>query len=115
MLEIYNEKLYDLFNPLTNSYSEIKLKEVNEYIYLEGLQEILVENKDELLDLIKVGHRGRKIASTLTNDVSSRSHTILFVYRNFKCKGQEYRSKLCFIDLAGSEKIKKSGAKGQTL
>lgn len=38
MLEIYNEKLMDLFNPLTNSYCEIKLKEFNDSIYLEGLQ-----------------------------------------------------------------------------
>ena len=27
MVEIYNEKLMDLFNPLTNSYKEIKMKE----------------------------------------------------------------------------------------
>ena len=42
MLEIYNEKLVDLFNHITNSNVEIKLKESNECIYLEGLQEIIV-------------------------------------------------------------------------
>lgn len=51
----------------------------------------------------------------MNNDVSSRSHTILFVYRNFQCRGQDYRTKLCFIDLAGSQKVRKSGVKGQTL
>ena len=34
MLEVYNEKLVDLFNPFTNSNVEIKLKEANECIYL---------------------------------------------------------------------------------
>ena len=105
----------DLLNPLTNSYSDVKIKEINETVYLDGLQEILVENEDELLNLIKLGHKGRKIAATYNNDISSRSHTILFVYRNFICKDQEYRCKLCFIDLAGSEKIRKSGVQGQTL
>jgi hypothetical protein len=68
-----------------------------------------------MLKLIQHGHKSRKIAATMTNDVSSRSHTILFLYRNFECRGCEYKTKLCFIDLAGSEKIRKSGVKGQTL
>lgn len=65
--------------------------------------------------MIREGHRGRKVAATMSNDLSSRSHTILFVYRKFECKGQTHRNKLCFIDLAGSEKVRKSGVKGQTL
>jgi hypothetical protein len=49
-----------------------------------------------------MGHKGRKIAATMNNDVSSRSHTILFVYRSYTCRGQDFKNKLCFIDLAGS-------------
>ena len=67
------------------------------------------------MNLIKLGHKVRKTASTSTNDTSSRSHTVLFLYRNFKCQGEDVRCKLCFIDLAGSEKVRKSGAQGQTL
>jgi kinesin family protein 5 len=37
------------------------------------------------------------------------------VFRTFYCKGVEHKCKLCFIDLAGSEKVRKSGVKGQTL
>ena len=67
------------------------------------------------MDLIKFGYRDRKIATTHNNDCSSRSHTILFVYRTTVSNGKTYRNKLCFIDLAGSEKIRKSGVSGQTL
>lgn len=82
---------------------------------LEGLVEVRVENHYEVMDLIRFGYRDRKIASTYNNDCSSRSHTILFVYRTSSCDNKLYRNKLCFIDLAGSEKIRKSGVTGQTL
>jgi hypothetical protein len=84
-------------------------------VYLEGLVEVTVENHEEIMELIKFGYRDRKIATTQNNDCSSRSHTILFVYRTYKCQESTYRTKICFIDLAGSEKIRKSGVKGQTL
>lgn len=82
---------------------------------LEGLVEVRVEDHYEVMDLIRFGYRDRKIASTHNNDCSSRSHTILFVYRTSSCGDKLYRNKLCFIDLAGSEKIRKSGVTGQTL
>jgi len=54
------------------------------------------------MDLIHFGYKDRKIATTYSNDCSSRSHTILFVYRT-KTEGDKIiRNKLCFIDLAGS-------------
>ena len=34
------------------------------------------------------------------------------MYRNMKCGGKVYRNKLCFVDLAGSEKIRRSGVRG---
>jgi len=67
------------------------------------------------MNLISYGYRDRKIASTYNNESSSRSHTILFVYREYRSHDKECKTKMCFIDLAGSEKIRKSGVKGQTL
>jgi hypothetical protein len=102
ILEIYNEKLIDLFDPLKQSVDGIKMKEINDSVVLEGLVEVRVENHLEVMDLIRFGYKDRKIASTYNNDCSSRSHTILFVYRMHRCNDKEYRTKLCFIDLAGS-------------
>lgn len=63
------------------------MKEKGEGVILEGVAEVCVENSNELLTLVKLGHKGRKTAATLSNDVSSRSHTILFLYRNWVHKG----------------------------
>jgi len=54
------------------------------------------------MELIRFGYRDRKIAATYNNDASSRSHTILFLYRNYLCQDKPHKNKLCFIDLAGS-------------
>lgn len=85
ILEIYNEKLIDLFDPLKQSAEGVRLKELNDTVILEGLVEVKVENHLEVMDLIRFGYKDRKIASTYNNDCSSRSHTILFVYRVHRC------------------------------
>ena len=114
ILEIYNEKLIDLFDPLKQA-EGVRLKEVNDAVILEGLVEVRVDDHHEVMELIRFGYKDRKIAATHNNDCSSRSHTILFLYRIHRCKDREYRTKLCFIDLAGSEKIRKSGVRGVNL
>lgn len=63
----------------------MRLKELNDAVILEGLVEVKVENHLEVMDLIRFGYKDRKIACTYNNDCSSRSHTILFVYRVHRC------------------------------
>ena len=67
------------------------------------------------MELIRFGMKDRKVAMTHNNDCSSRSHTVIFVYRTGIVDGKEVRNKICFVDLAGSEKVRKSGVKGQNL
>lgn len=93
----------------------MRIKEAAESVALEGLVEVRVESLQEVMELIRFGYRDRKIATTHNNDCSSRSHTILFLHRTHACNDRTFRNKLCFIDLAGSEKIRKSGVSGQTL
>eukprot|EP00494_Astrolonche_serrata_P029426 UN29693 len=50
------------------------------------------------------------------NATSSRSHSILSFTINVEmCSGQKKQAKLNFADLAGSEKVGKTGAKGDRL
>ena len=66
--------------------------------------------------MINFGHGLRKVAQTYHNDYSSRSHTMLFIhYKRTDDLNRIRKSKLCLIDLAGSEKVSKTGATGDTL
>ena len=50
---------------------------------LDGLVDARVDSYEEIMEVIHYGYRDRKTAITNNNDCSSRSHTILFVYRHY--------------------------------
>ena len=61
--------------------------------------------------MILEAQKHRRVAKTKINENSSRSHTILTLRITY----EEYECKLCLIDLAGSEKVSKSGVYGHSL
>ena len=66
---------------------------------------------------MRLGGRNRSIAATRMNERSSRSHSIFIVtvfQRDTKTETAKL-GKLYFVDLAGSEKIGKTEAKGKVL
>ena len=71
--------------------------------------------------LIQHGSKSRSTGSTLCNEQSSRSHSILTIHveSQLSARGitqKELRmGKLHLVDLAGSERVSMSGATGQTL
>lgn len=66
---------------MLGSSSDLKLKESkNGEVYIDGLNEIYIENEDEMMMLVKEGAKLRKVTSTKLNQESSRSHTILTIY-----------------------------------
>jgi hypothetical protein len=127
MMEIYNEVVRDLFNPTNPSNSKGGLKVRENPIsgpYVEGLENCVVHNYDEIHDLMEEGNKMRTIAKTNMNDTSSRAHTIfqLIFTQQRAIVGEmgettvsERVSRISLIDLAGSERVSKTGATGARL
>ena len=101
-IEIYNENMIDLFDPE----NEISIREdpING-VTVDNLNVLVSSRLSESLDFYQKGIMNRKTASTQMNKVSSRSHSIFTIQLEIKNKSILKRSKLSFVDLAGSEKI----------
>ena len=82
--------------------------QTTERLAQNGAAQKEVANAQSLLNILKLGIASRKTASTRMNSDSSRSHLVLSIL--VKPLG----GKITFCDLAGSERIKKSGASGAT-
>ena len=115
MVEIYMEKIKDLFSP-----SKCNLKVQDDKvkgIIIEGAKEHYVNSLEEVFELMKEGNENRAIGVTDMNAVSSRSHSIFIMTiimndtKTYSCK----IGKMFLVDLAGSEKVGKTNASGQTL
>lgn len=80
--------------------------------YVEHLTEAYISDKVELYKLIHLGQKNRATCMTNMNALSSRSHMIFLLTLNQLNleTSQAKTSKLFLIDLAGSEKVSKTGA-----
>ena len=76
-----------------------------------------MNDKQELFKIILYGQKNRSTCSTNMNEHSSRSHLIFLLSINQfnNLESSSKTSKLFLIDLAGSEKISKTGAEGKVL
>eukprot|EP00760_Papus_ankaliazontas_P003270 PhM_4_TR11525/c0_g3_i1/m.92851 len=85
--------------------------------FVDGLRREIVEDPEKCKELLKFGLDHRATAPTKMNDVSSRSHAILqiTVKQKFPTLGTQRVSVLHIVDLAGSEKIRRSGVTGGAL
>lgn len=78
---------------------------------MEDLVIVPISNYKQSIDLINAGLEYRKTGNQKMNSVSSRSHTILTIYISQKVSDNEYMSStLSLIDLAGSERVKKTNS-----
>eukprot|EP00445_Apocalathium_hangoei_P020367 CAMPEP_0203890706 /NCGR_PEP_ID=MMETSP0359-20131031/34095_1 /ASSEMBLY_ACC=CAM_ASM_000338 /TAXON_ID=268821 /ORGANISM="Scrippsiella Hangoei, Strain SHTV-5" /LENGTH=818 /DNA_ID=CAMNT_0050812371 /DNA_START=8 /DNA_END=2464 /DNA_ORIENTATION=+ len=119
-LEIYNEQLKDLLNPDLKRKKALYVHQHPQMgVYVPYLTEEAVISHSECMGLLDFGNKIRATSQTNMNSTSSRSHA-LFILR-ITCpindgKFQRIRSStLNLIDLAGSERVKKSGAEGQRM
>lgn len=114
IIQIYKECVYDLIT----GEKDLKIKESpSKGIYVEGLSEFFIDNTDDFLNLLQLSQEQRIVSGTKLNSQSSRSHTIfmLELTSTNKIKNVTKKGILNLVDLAGTEKIKKTGAVGETL
>lgn len=116
-VEIYNEKVYDLFQPKEQ---DLPVREtVNRTIVIQNLSEIPISNMDDFRKTYQNGCRNRTTAATKLNSSSSRSHAILLVRVTSKSDPTDsnkiFHGKLHLIDLAGSEDNRRTGNRGERL
>ncbi|XP_071450346.1 kinesin-like protein KIF20A [Hetaerina americana] len=124
--EIYNEAVYDLldFLPGKGPPSNMKRPKLNLITdhhgntYIKGLQEVCVSSGDEACQVMLLGKCNLHFAATKLNRKSSRSHCVFTIklLRKAESDGSDFQiSTLSFCDLAGSERVEKSGNIGERL
>ena len=134
-LEIYNELIYDLLSDFSGSKIDpqreaLDLKmDTKGRIGVRGLRDVTVTSYDQAINILKQGRQNRQVAETKLNTDSSRSHSIFTIKlctvpkehvvpmsEVQKNPGQYVRyTKLSVIDLAGSERTKRTNNQGARL
>ena len=115
MVEIHMERIKDL---LDTSKVDLKIREKSgKGIYIQDVTEEYVASSAETLEFLTKGIGNRSVGQTNMNDTSSRSHMafIITLYQNNLKDASAKSGKIILIDLAGSEKISKTGAEGKLL
>ncbi|KAM9842981.1 kinesin-like protein KIF6 [Aulostomus maculatus] len=122
-LEIYNETGYDLLDSrheasqLEDLPKVMIMEDPDQNIHLRNLSMQQSANEEEALNLLFLGDTNRMIAETPMNQASTRSHCIFTVHLCRREPGSAtlLRSKLHLVDLAGSDRVSKTGLNGQLL
>eukprot|EP01065_Artemidia_motanka_P021038 TRINITY_DN2507_c1_g3_i1.p1 TRINITY_DN2507_c1_g3~~TRINITY_DN2507_c1_g3_i1.p1 ORF type:complete len:1033 (+),score=401.69 TRINITY_DN2507_c1_g3_i1:49-3147(+) len=128
--EIYNERVRDLFfahTPGREPNEELKVrKHPIEGPFVYGISKLVPRTWQECLTMIEEGNAKRTVAATAMNADSSRSHSVFqirFTQIETSIPQDKFEkpvtnrkfSSINLIDLAGSERNKKSKAEGERL
>uniref|UniRef100_A0AC35F4R5 Kinesin-like protein n=1 Tax=Panagrolaimus sp. PS1159 TaxID=55785 RepID=A0AC35F4R5_9BILA len=123
-IEIYNDMCYDLLDEtLTDerlfTSKNIRIDPISRKAYVEKVKEVEVESCDEAIEQFLQAQERRKIAKTLLNKSSSRSHSIFNIrlvsaslhkdkYYPDSSKNDIHVAEMSLVDLAGSERAKRT-------
>uniref|UniRef100_UPI0037E7B87F kinesin-like protein KIF27 n=1 Tax=Semicossyphus pulcher TaxID=241346 RepID=UPI0037E7B87F len=113
-MELHMEELRDLLE-LHTIHKELHIRDDERgNTVVVGAKEMDVTSAEELLSVVETGNALRHTATTGMNEHSSRSHAILTLHliQCFPDTKSVCSSKLCLIDLAGSERAAKTGNTG---
>ncbi|KAM4625881.1 kinesin-like protein KIF15 [Polymixia lowei] len=116
-IEIYNEQIYDL---LDSASASLFLREnIKKGVFVEGAVEKFVTSAAEAYQVLSMGWRNRRVASTSMNRESSRSHAVFTMTLESKESINEMvnirTSQLNLVDLAGSERQRDTHTEGSRL
>jgi len=115
-LEIYNEELKDLLDPRPRPKKLYVHQHPKLGVYVPHLTEAAAENAAECARWLDFGAKIRATAQTNMNSTSSRSHSVLTLrITQVFPSGKIRNSNAHLCDLAGSERVKKSGAQGKRM
>nr|XP_033784319.1 kinesin-like protein KIF18A [Geotrypetes seraphini] len=113
-LEVYNEQIHDL---LTNSGPLAVREDAQKGVVVQGLSLHQPKSAEEILQMLDFGNKNRTQHPTDVNATSSRSHAVFQIYLRQQDKTASIchnvrLAKMCLIDLAGSERVSSTNAKG---
>ncbi|KAK2380987.1 kinesin protein KIN-14N [Trifolium repens] len=129
MLEIYNETIRDLLSTNRSSHDATRLEngtpgkqytikhDANGNTQVSDLTVVYVHSAKEVAFLLNQAAHSRSVGKTQMNEQSSRSHFVftLRIYGVNESTDQQVQGVLNLIDLAGSERLSKSGSTGDRL
>ncbi|KAK2402950.1 P-loop containing nucleoside triphosphate hydrolase superfamily protein [Trifolium repens] len=126
MLEVYMGNVRDLLAPRQSSRPHEYMTKCNLNIQtdpkglveIEGLSEVQISDCAKAKWWYNKGRRFRSTSWTNVNEASSRSHCLTRISifrRGDTSEAKSETSKLWMVDLGGSERLLKTGAKGLTL
>eukprot|EP00943_MAST-04B_sp_MAST-4B-sp1_P003891 g3891.t1 len=119
VLELYVDKLIDLFDASRDGNGERIVIRKNKFgtVMPTGVNVRIAKTAQDLYNYLDEATQRRKVSSTKMNSESSRSHLIVSIVLKLKDKqsGDESEGKITLVDLAGCERVKKSGAEAQAL
>ena len=111
MVEIYNDKVRDLLGNGTG----LRVRHGDAGVQVPTATYVRVNDPTEVTLLLDSGATQRAIGQTNLNQHSSRSHLVFTLKITGECQGVTISSQLHLIDLAGSERLDKSGSEGERL
>lgn len=128
MIEIYNEVVYDLDFEATDSQTSTSSKAARKGRYaansalesntdnrLEGFFFRPVENWNNLQQRVERNCSRRTVDETNLNRTSTRAHTVLALRLTINNGKRDLTPEIHFVDLCGSEDLKKSQVTGETM